>query len=83
MATILDKTLCVFGIHKKEVYLLAKTKQVHTGKDKKYYHSVRYDIYRVVKCSKCGKVFNKIKLKSNLKELQAKLFMNNYIDLIY
>lgn len=83
MATILGKTLCIFGIHKKEVYLWAKAKQVHTGKDKKYYRSVRFDIYRVIKCSKCGKVFDKIKLKSDLKEQQARIFMNNYIDIIY
>lgn len=83
MATILGKTLCIFGIHKKEVYLWAKVKQVHTGKDKKYYRSVRFDIYRVIKCSKCGKVFDKIKLKSDLKEPQVKIFMDHYIDIIY
>ena len=82
MAMILDSLLCFIGIHNKEVYLCAKVKQVHTGKDKKYYRSVRFDVYRVIKCSKCGKVFYKSKLKSNLKELQAKMFMDNYIDII-
>lgn len=83
MATILGKILCVFGIHKEEVYLVAKPKYIHTGKDKKYYRSLRYDVYRVIKCTRCGKEFGNYKLKSNLKEQQAKVFIDNYVDLIY
>lgn len=83
MATILGKILCVFGIHKEGVYLVPKPKHVHTGKDKKYYHSLRYDVYRVTKCTRCGKEFGNYKLKSNLKEQQAKMFMDHYIDIIY
>ena len=82
MVTILGKILCVFGIHKKEVYLVAKPKYVHTGKDNKRSCSLRYDIYRVVKCTRCGKEFGNYKIKSNLKAQQAKTFINNYIELI-
>lgn len=78
MATILGKILCVFGIHNKEVYLIAKPKYIHTGKDKKYYRSLRYDVYRIVKCSRCRKEFWRYKVKKDLKELQAKTFINNY-----
>lgn len=78
----LGRLLCVFGIHKEEVYLVAKPKYVHTGKDNKRFRSLRYDVYRIVKCTRCRKEFGNYKLKSNLKELQAKTFMNNYIELI-
>lgn len=83
MGTILGNIPCVFGIHKEAVYLIPKSKRVHTGKDKKYYRSLRYDVYRVVKCTRCGKEFGNYKLKSNLKEHQAKVFIDNYVDLIY
>lgn len=79
---ILGRLLCCIGIHNEKIYLIAKPKYIHTGKDKKRYDSLRYDVYRIVKCARCGKVFGDYKLKSNLKELQAKIFMNNYIELI-
>ena len=56
---------------------------IHTGNDKKHYRSLRYDVYRVVKCTRCGKEFWKYKIKSNLKELQAELFMKNYVEIIH
>lgn len=82
MAMILGRLLCYIGIHNEEIYLIAKPKYIHTGKDKKYSRSLRYDVYRVVKCTRCGKEFGNYKIKSNLKELQAKTFMNNHIELI-
>lgn len=80
---ILGRLLCCIGIHNEELRLIAKPKYTHTGKDKKYYRSLRYDIYRVVKCTRCGKEFGNYKLKSNLKEQQAKMFIDHYIDVIY
>ena len=79
MAMSLGRLLCCIGIHNEEVYLIAKPKYIHTGKDKKHYRSLRYDVYRVVKCSRCGKEFWRYKLKKDLKELQAKTFINNYV----
>lgn len=79
----LGRLLCCIGIHDEVVYLVPKPKYTHTGKDKKYYRSLRYDVYRVVKCTRCGKEFGRYKLKSNLKELQAKVFIKNYIEVIY
>lgn len=79
----LGRLLCCIGIHDEEVCLIAKPKYIHTGKDKKYSRSLRYDVYRVVKCTKCGKEFGNYKLKSNLKELQAKVFIKNYVEVIY
>lgn len=83
MATILGRLLCYIGIHNEELYLIAKPKYIHTGKDKKRSRSLRYDVYRVVKCSRCGKEYWRYKLKSNLKELQAKTFINDYLKGIY
>ena len=83
MATILGKILCVFGMHKEEVYLMAKPKYIHTGKDNKRSRSLRYDVYRIAKCTRCGKEFGNYKLTSNLKEQQAKMFIDNYINVIY
>lgn len=83
MAMILGRLLCCIGIHNEEVYLFAKPKYVHTGKDNKRSRSLRYDVYRVVKCSRCGKEFWRYKLKINLKELQAKTFIDNYFKRIY
>lgn len=83
MAMILGRLLCCIGIHNEEVYLIAKPKHIHTGKDNKHYRSLRYDVYRIAKCTRCGKEFGNYKLKSNLKEQQAKTFINNYIDIIY
>lgn len=80
MAMILDRLLCFIGIHKEEIVIKAVSKYIHTGKDKKYYKSLRYDIYRIVRCERCHKEYWKYKLKSNLKETQAIVFMNNYIE---
>lgn len=80
---ILDRLLCFIGIHNEGLFLVPKAKYIHTGKDKKYYRSLRYDIYRVVKCTRCGKEFGNYKIKSNLNELQAKMFMKNYIEIIH
>lgn len=33
-------------------------------------------------CTRCGKEFGKYKLKSDLNEQQAKLFIKNYIEVI-
>lgn len=79
----LGRLLCCIGIHNEEICLIAKPKYIHTGKDKKYSRSLRYDVYRIVKCTKCEKEFDNYKLKSNLKELQAKVFIKNYIEVIY
>jgi hypothetical protein len=79
---ILDRLLCCIGIHKEEVYLVAKPKYIHTGKDNKYYRSLRYNVYRIAKCTRCGKEFGNYKLKSNLKEQQAKMFIKNYVEII-
>lgn len=83
MATILGNILCIFGIHKEGVYLIPKPKYIHTGKDNKRYRSLRYDVYRIAKCTRCRKEFGNYKLRSNLKELQAKLYIQNYVDSIY
>lgn len=80
MAMILGRLLCCIGIHNEKIYLLPKSKYIHTGKDKKHYRSLRYDIYRIVMCTRCGKEFGKYKLKSDLNEQQAKLFIKNYVE---
>lgn len=79
---ILGKLLCLFGVHKEEIILKAVPKYIHTGKDKKQYRSLRYDIYRIVRCERCHKEWWRYKVKSNLKELQAKTFINNYVEII-
>lgn len=78
---ILGKLLCCIGIHNEGIYLVPKAKYIHTGKDKNHYRSLRYDVYRVVKCTRCGKEFGKYKLKSDLNEQQAKLFIKNYVEI--
>ena len=78
MATILGKIVCAIGIHNEEVVLQAIPKYIHTGKDKKRYKSLRYDVYRIIRCKRCNKEYWRYKLKSNLKELQAKTFIDNY-----
>lgn len=81
MAMSLGRLLCRIGIHNEKIYLLPKSKYIHTNKDKKHYRSLRYDIYIIVMCARCGKEFDKYKLKSNLNEQQTKLFIKNYIEI--
>lgn len=78
MAMILGRILCFLGLHNYKVYLKAKAKLVHVNKSNKHYHSLRYDIYQIHKCDKCNKIHFKVKVRSNLKELQAKMYMQNY-----
>lgn len=83
MAMILGRLLCYIGIHNERIYLVPKAKYIHTGKDKKHYRSLRYDVYRVVKCARCGKEFWRYKVKSNLNELQTKTFIDHYVEVTY
>lgn len=78
MATILGKILCCIGIHNEEDCLIAKPRHICINKNKKYRHRLRYDVYRTIKCTRCGKEFWSYLVKNNLKELQAKTFINNY-----
>ena len=81
MVTILGKLLCGLGLHNEEIVLKCIPKNIHTGKDKKHYYSLRYDVWRVVRCKRCHKIHWKYKVRANLKEQQARLFITNYVEL--
>lgn len=74
----LGRLLCHIGIHNEEFCLIVKPKHIDINNNKKYRHRLRYDVYRIIKCTRCGKEFWSLKLKSNLKEFQAKTFIKNY-----
>ena len=78
MATILGKLLCFLSLHNYNIHFRAVPKLVHTHKNNKHYRSLRYDIYQIYKCNRCNKTHFKVKVRSNLKELQAKMYMQNY-----
>lgn len=72
---ILDKLLCFLGLHNYNICFKAVPKLVHTRKNNKYYRGLRYDIYQIYKCDRCNKIHFKVKIRSGLKELQAKMYL--------